>query len=505
LGGISAVAAIGFALYLVALLLMVPKANPSWLALIWLHAVPLGLSVALWLVTRLRPMRPQIIVDVGYAYLVVVCLCLGLVRYGSPVPAAELLRQIPVAALPILAFAVLIPAPPSKELWVLAVAATTDPVALMMMKTKVAPLPLAHAVWISSLSFAAAAIGYAISRIMYRLSEGIVKAREVGSYKLVERLGTGGMAEVWRADHRMLARPAAVKLIRPKVLQGHGPEAAERLLRIFTREARATALLRSPHTIQLYDFGMTREGAFFTVMELLDGVDLQTLVERFGKQPSERVANLMRQACHSLAEAHEHGLVHRDVKPANIFVCRGGGDYDFVKVLDFGLVLDRHPTAEELEDEERFVGTPSVMAPEMVRFRAPVDARADLYGLGCVGYWMLTGKRVFEADSRQDMLIMHAHQRPQLPSKRGGVVVDAGLEAIIMSCLEKNPNKRPQSARELSARLEALAFSSPWNEARAAAWWAEHLPLPVPVAAEGLDLQQSAPQTVNEESANLLP
>src|SRR5262249_24607680 len=157
-----------------------------------------------------------------------------------------------------------------------------------------------------------------------------------------------------------------------------GPRDAERLLRLFTREARTTASLNSPHTIQVYDFGITREGAFYYVMELLNGVDLKTLVERFGRQPPERIAHLLRQACQSLAEAHERVLVRREVTRANIYPCRYGAEYDFAKVLDFGLVLGRHPTAEELEDEKRFVGTPAVMAPEMVRFQAPVDARADI-------------------------------------------------------------------------------------------------------------------------------
>jgi serine/threonine-protein kinase len=292
---------------------------------------------------------------------------------------------------------------------------------------------------------------------------------------LVERLGEGGMAEVWRANHRMLARPAAVKLIRPKVLVRQGPAEAERLLRLFTREVQATASLSSPHTIQVYDFGVTREGAFYYVMELLDGIDLQTLVEHHGPQPSERVAYFVIQACHSLREAHERNFVHRDVKPANIFTCSIGGEFDFVKVLDFGLVLDRHPTHEELEDERRFIGTPAVMAPEMIRFQSPVDARADLYALGCVAYWLLTGSRVFEATTLNDMLVMHAHQKPMAPSRRLGRAVHAGLEALVMDCLDKNPNRRPQTARELSEALAALRFDEPWTEERAMVWWKQQL------------------------------
>jgi serine/threonine-protein kinase len=239
---------------------------------------------------------------------------------------------------------------------------------------------------------------------------------------------------------------------------------------------RTTASLRSPHTIQIYDFGVTREGAFYYVMELLDGIDLMTLVERFGPQPAERIASMMKQVCHSLREAHARNFVHRDIKPANILTCAVGGDFDFVKVLDFGLVLDRHLTSEELEDEKQFVGTPAVMAPEMLRFQAPVDARADIYQLGCVGYWLLTGKRVFEAQTRADMLVMHAHQKPQLPSRRIDKPLHAGLEALVMQCLEKNPNKRPQTARELCDALTALQFDHPWSDERAELWWKQNRP-----------------------------
>jgi serine/threonine-protein kinase len=386
-------------------------------------------------------------------------------------------RQVSPVALPILAFGALIPAAPRTALGALFGAAFMDPLAFVLMRSSSPTPPLDELVLLFVSPLVAALVAYQVSRAAHHLSEGIVRAREVGSYRLVERLGVGGMAEVWRADHRMLARPAAVKLIRPKILIDHGPQEAERLLRLFLREARTTAALGSPHTIELYDFGTTREGAFYYVMELLKGVDLKTLVDRFGAQTPERTAYLLLQVCHSLAEAHDRDFVHRDVKPANIFTCELGGDVDFVKVLDFGLVLDRHPTAEELEDERRFVGTPAIMAPEMVRFQAPVDRRADLYAVGCVGYWLLTGKRVFEAETRHDMLVMHAHQRPLLPSTRIGQKLHEGLEAVIMGCLEKNPDRRPQTARELRERIEALHFEHPWTDERARLWWKRHRPM----------------------------
>jgi eukaryotic-like serine/threonine-protein kinase len=480
LGDLSAIAAIVLVLYLVALAVLVPD-TPEWTRIrascLTLLAVAAALSLVIHGVTRLRGIKPPYARDLGYAYLVVLSLLLGLVRHAGGWPATELVRQVSPLALPILAFGALIPATPRTSVTTLFGAACMDPLAFVLTRSGSPTPPFTDLLLLFSSPFVAAFIAYKIARGAHRLSEGIVKAREVGSYRLVERLGVGGMAEVWRADHRLLARPAAVKLIRPKILVEHGPQEAERLLRLFLREARTTASLGSPNTIVLYDFGTTREGAFYYVMELLNGVDLKTLVDRFGRQTPERTAYLLRQVCHSLAEAHDRDFVHRDVKPANIFTCELGGDFDFAKVLDFGLVLDRHPTAAELEDERRFVGTPAIMAPEMVRFQAPVDRRADLYALGCVAYWLLTGKRVFEAETRHDMLVMHAHQRPVLPSVRIGEKLHAELEAVVMACLEKNPDRRPQTARELRERLDALTFEHPWTEERAALWWRHHRPI----------------------------
>lgn len=476
LGNIGLSAAAAFAAYLV------------WLAL--LGSSQLGevastarscsitgvvLSLALFGVTKLRKLPAHNVADLGNVYLFIICLVLGILRHSQASTHGDLIRQVSPVVIPLLAFGALIPTTPGKALSVMLLAAAMDPLGLLMMRAHT-HYGAGEIVVVLSSPLLAALVALQISRAVHRLAEGIVKAREVGSYKLVERLGVGGMAEVWRANHRMLRRPAAVKLIRPKVLVDHGPQDSERLLRLFTREVRTTASLRSPHTIQVYDFGITREGAFYYVMELLDGIDLMTLVERFGPQPGERVASLMKQVCHSLREAHARNFVHRDIKPANVLACTVGGDFDFVKVLDFGLVLDRHLTSEELEDEKQFVGTPAVMAPEMLRFQAPVDARADLYALGCVGYWLLTGKRVFEAQTRADMLVMHAHQKPLLPSKRIDRAIHPGLEALIMQCLEKNPNKRPQTARELSDALGALQFEHPWTDERAELWWKQNRP-----------------------------
>ena len=248
------------------------------------------------------------------------------------------------------------------------------------------------------------------SHRIHTLRLEVFEAKRLGQYRLSERIGKGGMGEVWRADHRLLARPAAIKLIKPEMVGGGDPVAAHDFMRSFEREAQITAGLRSTHTVVLYDFGMTADGAFYYVMELLDGSDLHTLVKEFGPLDPARVANLLEQVCDSLAEAHEKGLVHRDIKPANIQVCRMGTRFDFVKVLDFGLARARSRRGGAKPGGESsivVIGTPSYLAPEMAT-GGDVDARADIYSLGCVGYWLLTGRPVFR---RQDERRARRHAR----------------------------------------------------------------------------------------------
>jgi serine/threonine-protein kinase len=287
------------------------------------------------------------------------------------------------------------------------------------------------------------------------------------------------MGEVWLAKHRLLARPAAVKLIRQESQPG---EVREQLVRRFQREAQVTALLRSPHTVQLYDFGMDESGSFYYVMELLNGLDLQHIVDRFGPQPAERVISLLRQACRSLAEAHERGLVHRDIKPANLFVARLGGEYDYLKVLDFGIVKDQpdtgsHETAAHLLSAPNFLrGTPAFMPPEVIFADRPVDGRADLYSLACSAYWALTGQLVFQTNSPTQMLLHHAQTTPLRPSEVTELPIPRALDALLMQCLEKDPANRPVSALALEAELAAVRCQETWTEERARAWWIVHAP-----------------------------
>jgi serine/threonine-protein kinase len=287
------------------------------------------------------------------------------------------------------------------------------------------------------------------------------------------------MGEVYRAEHRMLVRPAAIKLIRPETLRWDDDSKARVAVERFRREAQAAAMLRSPHTIELYDFGLTDDGTFYFVMELLDGVDLATFVERFGPMPSARAVHVLRQACDSLAEAHARDLVHRDVKPANLHLCRLGLRHDFVKVLDFGLVKARRP--EQLGDAGLLTatnivaGTPAFMAPEAA-MGEPLDGRADVYGLGCVGYWLLTGRLVFEAPTPYQVLTRHIEEVPQAPSRRSELPVPPELDALILACLEKEPARRP-NATDLADHLADYASRDAWTEQQAARWWQHHLPV----------------------------
>jgi serine/threonine-protein kinase len=318
------------------------------------------------------------------------------------------------------------------------------------------------------------------SRVTYGLRQQVAEVSELGQYVLEERIGMGGMGEVWRARHRLLIRPAAVKLIRPQKLAAEFGD-PELLMRRFEREARSTAALRSPHTVQLYDFGATDEGTLYYVMELLDGFDLDTLVRQHGPLPAERVIHILRQVCSSLADAHGNGLVHRDIKPANIVVSRVGTRFDFVKVLDFGLVkleserrIDKD--AVKLTSAGTTSGTPSFMAPEVVT-GAETDHRVDLYALGCVAYWLLSGKLVFEGSNVMQMLIDHAKTPPTRPSLRTETTIPPPLEDLVMECLEKDPNSRPSSAEVIGARLKEIPVAE-WSADRAKQWWSMHRPTP---------------------------
>ncbi len=298
-------------------------------------------------------------------------------------------------------------------------------------------------------------------------------AIRIGSYRLLERIGSGGMGEVWLARHQLLARPAAVKIVRePAVAIDDGQTQRQR----FTREAQTTAELESPHTVRLFDFGLTDTGSCYYVMERLRGMDLQRMVERHGPLPPERVAFLLKQACLSLAEAHARKLVHRDIKPANLFVCRLGTQFDFLKVLDFGVVSRQGRGVSALTVAGVVLGTPAFLAPELMSSETPFDGRADLYALACVAFWMLTGRPPFLAADAMSVLMQHSNAEPTPPSAFSELPIPPEFDALILQCLSKEPAKRPRSADELTKQLDALALAARWEPRHARSWWEMHEP-----------------------------
>jgi serine/threonine-protein kinase len=382
----------------------------------------------------------------------------------------------------LLVFPLIVPAPMRRTVVTTLLTASTVPL-VMLFSLLVNGIPPSMRTWVTPYivdvtipTYICAGIAIFGSRVVYQLTRDLSKARQMGSYQLVEKIGAGGMGEVWKAKHRLLVRPAAIKLIRSESIGGNA-ESSRTALQRFELEAQATSKLSSPHSIELYDFGITDDGTFFYVMELLQGINLRALVERHGPIPAERTIHVLRQVCHSLTDAHLTGVVHRDIKPANIFLCRRGPDVDFVKVLDFGLVKRIGEAAPHLTMEGVVSGTPAFMAPEMAIDQRSVDGRADLYAVGCVAYWLLTGHLVFEGDSPMSLVLQHAKDPPPAPSTRTELEIPAMLEGIVMSCLEKDVRRRPQSARELSDALMHCERSlPPWTQERAQAWWQTHLP-----------------------------
>ena len=315
-----------------------------------------------------------------------------------------------------------------------------------------------------------------ISSRLHRMQEDLTDARDFGSYHLEKLVGRGGMGEVWLARHRLLRRDAAVKLVLPRYLEGLDPAAQRQAHRRFEQEAQAIASLRSPHTVAIYDFGISEDGSLYYAMEYLHGLTVENLVDRYGAQPAGRVIAFLRQTLESLQEAHDMGLIHRDVKPSNVYIARLGPLTDFVKVLDFGLVKAMAgPEAKSASTRTQTAGTPAFMAPEQVRGEE-VDARTDIYGLGCVAYFLLTGTLVFDRPGAMAIAMAHLAEQPEPPSRRSEIPIPASLERVVLKCLAKNPNDRPQSAGELNALLDACTDVPRWTQGDADLWWALHRP-----------------------------
>jgi len=320
---------------------------------------------------------------------------------------------------------------------------------------------------------------FAFSLLVERLQASIRKdaltERRLGQYVLVQEIGHGANGMVYKARHTLLRRPVAVKVLSPDLTN-------EANVTRFEHEVQMTSQLTHPNTVAIYDYGRTPEGLFYYAMEYLSGIDLHRLVREFAAQPEGRVIHILRQVCGSLAEAHRIGLIHRDIKPANILLTRRGGVCDLVKVLDFGMVKAVHLGEKGLAANS-VVGTPHFMSPETIERPESVDSRSDLYALGAVGYWLLSGKTLFEGDTADDLMEKQVSEEPQVISIRLGRRRSPDLQAVIMRCLSKNPEDRPASAHELDEALAQCVSAANWAPTDAEKWWQSHVIKDEPVPA----------------------
>jgi plasmid stabilization system protein ParE len=441
-----------------------------------------GLLVAA--VIRSERFPPSTVTNLGLAFEIASSYAIAAAEFGDPMGLEMHSGYLGLSwvAVWVVLFTVVVPTSPRRALLAALASVSSVPVIIgLLIASGATTLRLDPTEFFLGLVFPyllVVGMAYVGARVVYHLGTEVKRARELGSYRLEEKLGEGGMGEVWRARHRMLSRPAAIKLIRPAVAGDGRGGVSEEAVRRFQREAEVIARLRSPHTVELFDFGIATDGAFYYVMELLDGLDADSLLRRFGPTPSERAIYLLRQVCHSLSEAQSCGLVHRDIKPANIFLCRYGEEYDFVKVLDFGIVgaVRDTPGGNLMHTQGDTVrGTPAFIAPEQA-LGTDVDGRADIYATGCLAYWLLTGQFVFTADTSMGLLLQHAQTPPAPPSTRTELPIPAALDDLVLSCLAKDPAKRPQSARELSLRLAEVEGADAWTQERARDWWVTHQP-----------------------------
>lgn len=440
-----------------------PMSKPS--VVLWSNLLIGGLTItvalALVAVRRVQTSSLQPL-ELGVTLL----LCLGAIEAMPLLPqgAPALMLAFPVLLYLVLR-AALVPSSPTVTLGVgLATSVALSGAFYWRVAQGPTPDVFHRYVWTAPLIFGAffSVATAIVSRVIYGLQERVREAMQLGNYHLREKLGEGGMGEVYLADHALLKRPTAVKLLPPE-------KVGERAIARFEREVRQLARLTHPNTVSIFDFGRTPGGIFYYAMEYLDGLDLEELVELEGPQPPGRVAHILSQVSRALAEAHDVGLIHRDVKPANVMLCHRGGMADVAKVVDFGLVKDLSGSTQ-LSHGDVINGTPLFMAPESLTSPDSVDGRTDLYALGAVGYFLLTGEYVFDGATMVEVCSHHLHSEPIPPSAKASVPGD--LEAIILRCLAKKPEARFQDARSLHEALRAV--ENVWTEAEAEGWWRDH-------------------------------
>ena len=471
-------------------------------ASLWLHRVahnrsslPLSVSTlafaALWLLLRGAPRSPRFVrvvelstLFVGTAAIASVAIIMDLIAEPDMIVRSLLIDvllvyavYVPSTARHTLLVAALMTVPLLGSIFIAFRAwdpALYDPPAATWPKQQVGDMAIPATIMSTVWWGIAVAMAAAFSQTIYGLRKAVSDIQRLGQYTLEKKLGEGGMGVVYRASHAMLRRPTAIKLLLPD-------RAGKDALTRFEREVRRTAMLTHPNTVTVFDYGRTLDGVFYYAMELLEGATLDEIVEVDGPQPEARVIHILEQVAASLAEAHDAGLIHRDVKPGNIMVVDRGGIADLVKVVDFGLVKDvgfKAPGGEEAEPglthANAITGTPLYIAPETVTAPETVDARTDLYAVGAVGYWLLTGTHVFGGKTIVEVCAHHLHSVPERPSVRLGAQVASDLESVLLACLAKRPEDRPASAQVLRERLRACAAAGQWTNARAAEWWAAH-------------------------------
>ncbi|MBW2464525.1 MAG: serine/threonine protein kinase [Deltaproteobacteria bacterium] len=326
------------------------------------------------------------------------------------------------------------------------------------------------------------ALATGITHVIYGLRREVRDVKKLGQYTLEEKLGEGGMGVVYKAHHGMLRRPTAIKLLKSDASN-------ETALERFAREVRLTARLTHTNTVTIYDYGRTPDGLFYYAMELLDGANLDEVVAVGGPQPPARVVKVLTEVASALTEAHGVGLIHRDIKPANVILAFQGGVPDVAKVVDFGLVKEiARDEGEDLTHENAITGTPHYMAPEAISTPDKVDGRSDIYALGAVGYFLLTGTHVFSGETLIEVCGHHLHTEPEAPSERLGAPIPSDLDALLLDCLAKDPGLRPESASGLVTRLEGLSSAGTWSHEDASSWWQSFGP--------ALDSRRGAPVAV---------
>ncbi len=438
-------------------------------------------SIAMGIVSWRGLLPPREVLRMGLGYEILLCFVLNLAQNISGYPEDVIIIGLPGTCAIILIAPLLVPVAWNLRLGTTIASALAFPITLFIARAAGTPLPSTGIEVLLMGSVAVCAtLALIAAKVVGNLSAEVTSARkavqEMGSYHMIEELGRGGMGQVWRAEHRMLARPSAIKIIRPDNLKESNADRRRVALLRFEREARATAALTSPHTVQVFDFGLTHDGAFYYVMELLDGLDLMEIVKRHGALPPERVVHLVRQICESLAEAHSHGLVHRDLKPNNIMACKIGGRHDFAKVLDFGLVQhtdwERDSDASRLTLDGALLGTPAFMPPEMAMGDTDVDARADVYALGCLLYWLIVGRPPFLGTTAMATILMHVQEAP--PRVSDMVPIPRELDALVLACMQKDAAQRPSDAGAMLKILNEVEMEREWTEQHANAWWATH-------------------------------